>query len=221
MGLPPTTPAPTRYCQQRLSFRGARDRAKFFLSRDTEAQVAAPQTQDLDALKAPVWALETTLPPHSENVLVPRFHQEAPSAPERCQSSAVLCPQLLNNPGNKGSTADTKSKEDGELSRGPGPAAQRRPWKRCLRTRPSAIILSHPFKKAHEMGRGQARPDASLLYPGFLPPTLLSAEARGPIPEKLRPSGAGGGVDTGPTARGPPPVPEAGSRTRPPRGGPL
>lgn len=41
------------------------------------------------------------------------------------------------------------------------------------------------------MGRGQAKPDTSLLYPRFLPPTLLSAGVRGPIPEKLRPSGAG------------------------------
>lgn len=198
MGLPPTTPAPTRYSQQRLSFRGARDRAKFFLSRDTEAQVAAPQTQDLDALKAPVWALETTLSPTRrmswclgfiKNTTLNwsrRLHLRL-SALRAARSSAPSC---STTQGTKAAQL-IRSREDGELSRGPGPAAQRRPWKRCLRTRPSAIILSHPFKKAHEMGRGQARADTPLLCPGFLPPTLRSAEARGPIPEKLRRGGAG------------------------------
>lgn len=42
------------------------------------------------------------------------------------QSSSVLCPQLLNKPRNKGSTADKKA-EKMENSRRPGPAAQQRP----------------------------------------------------------------------------------------------
>lgn len=61
----------------------------------------------------------------------------------------------------------------------------------ALLTRSSATILSHPFKKVHEMDRGQAKQDTSLLYPRFLPPTQLFAEEQGPTPEKLRPSGAG------------------------------
>lgn len=80
-----------------------------------------PQTQDLDALKAPVWALDHTTT-RDENVLESRFRQkhytqleqQAPSAPVCSQSSSVLCPQLLNKPRNKGSTADNESREDGE-----------------------------------------------------------------------------------------------------------
>lgn len=58
-----------------------------------------PQTQDLDALKAPVWALDHTTT-RSENVLEPRFHQkhytqleqQAPSAPLLSEQLGPLPP---------------------------------------------------------------------------------------------------------------------------------
>lgn len=77
-------------------------------------------------------------------------------------------------------------------------------------------------KEAHEMGRGRdPGPDASLLYPGFLPPTPCSLQKRGGQSQKLSPKRGGGGVDTRTNSPRAPTIPEAGSRTRPPREWPL
>ena len=121
-------------------------------------------------------------------------------------------------------TAGTKSRENGELTRRPGPAAQWGALKVLpLHCSPDPLRPFSPIPLKRSTKWVGAKPDTSLLYPRFLPPTQLFAEDRGPIPEKLHPSGAegGGSVDTGPRARWPPPIPEAGSPTQAPRSGPL
>lgn len=180
-----------------------------------------------------MWASGDRTTTHLENVLVPRFRkkhyiqreEEAPSVPVLSEQLGPLHP-LAQQTKEQRHTAGTKSRENGELTQRPGPAAQwgalkvlplhcspdpLRPFSPIPLKRSTKWIGAKPSRTHHSSTPGFSRPPSSLQ------------KSRDQSQRSCAQAGRGCSVDTGPTARWPPPIPipEAGSPTQAPRSGPL